>query len=133
MRKLRRPLPTPRNRGSHGRVTLGERFVSAVLGVVFGALVGLALVWLLGVYSHRMGATRGVEGLKELVGSTALVFGVLGFALGSHAGTWLGEFINALFAAEGAYDRNPPTTHLPTWLVVAVLIVVVAAVLVFAA
>ena len=99
--------------------------MSAALGVVLGAPVGLALVWLFGVY-RDLGVEA--ESAAKLIASTSLVFGVLGLALGSRAGTWLGEFIHALLEMEGAYDRPPSSPHIPGWLVVVVLVGVVVAV-----
>ncbi|MCE9658368.1 MAG: hypothetical protein K8R60_07395 [Burkholderiales bacterium] len=69
--------------------------------------------------------------MSKLIGSSALVFGVLGFAIGSHAGTLLGQFIDALFALEGAYERPVSSPEVPGWLVAVVLIGVAAAVVVF--
>jgi hypothetical protein len=99
--------------------------VSAVLGVALGVPVGLALVWLFGVY-RTVGL--GPENAAKLIASTSLVFGLLGLALGSHAGTWVGEFIRALFEMESAYDRPRSGRHVPGWLVVMALVGVVVAV-----
>jgi len=114
-----------------GRVTFGERLVSAALGIVLGGIVGLALAWLFGVNSRTLGTGQGPDGTVKLVASTSLVFGMLGLALGSHAASWLGDFIGALFALEGANDREWSSSQVPGWVVAIVLVAIVFGVFVW--
>ena len=106
-------------------MSLAERVVSGVLGVVLGSLVGLGLAFLFGVFSQRMGPGHGPEVAAPLIAGAALVFGLLGLALGSHAGSVLGEFIAAMFALEGASDREWSSPEVPGWVVSVVLVGVV--------
>ena len=126
MRARRPSLPA-----TSSRVTFGERLVSAALGIVLGGIVGLALAWLLGVSSRTFGVGRGPEGMFELAVSTSLVFGLLGLALGSRAGSWLGDFIGTLFTLEGANDREWSSPEIPGWVAAIVLVAIVLGVFIW--
>lgn len=101
-----------------GNITFGERVASAAFGALFGAIIGAALVWLLGVYSQTLGPSRRVLDGSDWILGTSAVFALLGFLLGSHVGTVVGGVISGLIEFE-RQDRNP---EVPTWLVVVVLV-----------
>ena len=83
------------------------------------------LVWLLGVYSNRLGTSQiPVDGLRWVSGS-ALAFALAGLLFGSHAGTLVGKAITAIFEFERNDEGSSSEWHAPQWLVVVVLIGVV--------
>ena len=81
-------------------ITLGERITSAVLGSLFGALIGLILTWLFGVFSQTLGVGKVQTDFDQWLGLSALVFALLGFIFGRRLGTFVGHVLNALFQFE---------------------------------
>ena len=96
---------------------LGERTSAALLGVVFGGIIGLALAWLLGVYSNTLGSGAVRVSFQAFALAGAAIFGAVGAVLGSHLGTVLGRAISLIFAFEGAGDAG-----LPRWALVALVV-----------
>ncbi|HEY8360349.1 MAG TPA: hypothetical protein VIL30_23075 [Ramlibacter sp.] len=88
--------------------SFSERVVASVLGCVFGALIGLALGWLLGVYSSTLGPGQVHLPVSTWILSGAAIFAVLGFVLGSEAGAVAGSVIAAIFAFERWDSQGPP-------------------------
>jgi len=106
------------------RITLSERIASGFVGLFIGAVIGAALAWLLGVYSHTLGTARiSVSALNFVLG-TALIFCAAGVLFGSYVGTLLGSTVALLFEVE-RQDRNP---EVPRWLVLLLLFSVVGGV-----
>jgi len=81
-------------------ITLGERITSAVLGALFGALIGFILFWLLGVFSQTLGPGQLRGEFEQWLSTGAVIFALLGFILGRHIGTLAGNLLNALFQFE---------------------------------
>jgi uncharacterized membrane protein YccC len=103
------------------RTTIGERLVSAAAGAFFGAILGGAAAWIVGVYSNRLGpGAIAINGLHWIVGS-AVVFAVAGMLFGSRAGTLVGYAIAAIFEFESPGESSREW-HAPRWLAVAVLL-----------
>jgi hypothetical protein len=102
------------------RITLGERLVSAALGAVFGAIIGFVLAWLFGVYSQTMGSGSMSVQIRYWIAGGAGGFALLGFIVGSDAGTLIGTVFGALLDFE---DQNSGSR---AWPVVVVLLVVLA-------
>lgn len=100
---------------------LSERVAAGFVGVVFGAVIGIALAWLLGVYSTSLGPGQVAVSVWRFAIASAAFFGVIGVLFGSAVGTLLGNVIAGLFAFESAHED-----HIPTWLVVCVLVGAVA-------
>lgn len=83
-----------------------------------GGIVGLALAWLLGVYSNTLGPSRVTFGVPGFVLKVSVTFALVGLLLGPHVGTVLGNVIRLIFAFESLEQRE---IHAPAWLVVVVL------------
>lgn len=107
------------------RLTLGDRLSAAAVGLFFGAIVGFALAWILGVYSSRMGAAVVAVDFRHWVAYCALGFGAVGLLLGPFVGSLIGSVINLIFQFERVDHPDP---EVPTWLVFVVLVAVVAGV-----
>ena len=105
---------------SVGGITIGERIAAAFFGAVFGALIGLILVWLFGVYSQSMGPGRFVPDAVRWVAASSGFFALIGLIVGSHVGTALGWALSAIFEAER--ERND--FEVPTWLAIALVVAV---------
>ena len=99
------------------KFSLGDRLVSAAVSAVFGAIIGCVLAWLFGVYSSTMGSAGSLVDFRQWVLWSALVFGLIGLLLGSHAATIVGMVISGIFQ----FERAPASG--PRWLVVAVFVV----------
>ena len=102
---------------------LSERVAAGFVGVVFDAVIGIALAWLLGVYSSSLGPGQVTVSVWRFAFASAAFFGAIGVLFGSAVGTLLGNVIAGLFALESAHDDH---FHVPTWLVVCVLVGAVA-------
>ena len=107
------------------RLTIGDRLSAAVFGLFFGGLIGVALAWIVGVYSNRIGSSNMRVSFRHWVGYCALGFGAVGLVFGPYVGTLLGSVINAIFRFEQAEHSNP---EIPGWLLVVILSGVVLAV-----
>ena len=106
------------------RLSFSERLASAAFGLCIGALIGVVLAWLLGVYSHTLGPATSDFSVFKLVSLTSLFFGVIGLLFGTSVGSALGTTIALILETE----RQSSNPELPRWLVVSVLALVVAAV-----
>jgi hypothetical protein len=84
--------------------TFSERATAAFVGVVFGAIIGLAIAWLLGVYSSRIGPGEIQVSFSKLMLGGALFFGSIGAIFGSSVGTLIGTVIAGTFAFESSSD-----------------------------
>ncbi|MEO8153880.1 MAG: hypothetical protein ABI605_12475 [Rhizobacter sp.] len=104
------------------RLTIGDRLSAGAVGLFFGAIIGVALAWLIGVYSNTLGPSSLSIDFKHWVGFCAVGFAAVGLFLGPFVGTLLGSVISGIFQFEQAED---PT---PIWLLVLILSAVVAAV-----
>ena len=104
------------------RLTIGDRLSAAAVGLFFGAIIGFALAWLIGVYSNTLGPSNTPVDFKHWVGLCAIGFGIVGLMLGPFVGTLLGSAISGIFKFEQAEES------IPTRLLVNILLVVVAAV-----
>ena len=80
--------------------TFSERAVAALLGIVFGCLIGFMLAWMVGVFS----ATLGVGALKVSPAQWAVVgaaiLGLVGALFGPAAGSLVGYAISGIFVFE---------------------------------
>jgi len=99
------------------RLSFGDRVVSALVGAVLGAVVGLLLAWLLGVYSHTLGAARQELDVLRFVGKVSASFAIIGAFAGPSVGTALGNMLNLIYQVERG-SQNP---EVPTWLAVVIL------------
>ncbi len=108
------------------RLTLADRFAAAAFGAFFGALIGLALAWIVGVYSNTIGPSYIPVNFKHWVGYCALGFGTVGLVAGPFVGDLIGHVINAIFKFEGVGGSEE--TEAPTWLIVAILFAIVGTV-----
>ncbi|HQT30667.1 MAG TPA: hypothetical protein PLE48_06435 [Thiobacillus sp.] len=99
----------------------GERLTSAILGGLFGAFIGLALAWLLGVFSQTLGVGKLHPDVATWLGLGALAFALLGLLFGRHLGTFVGNVLNALFQFEDA--RNYEFLNGIFWIMLAVLLI----------
>lgn len=106
---------------------MADRLASACVGAVFGAAVGLAVAWFLGVYSNTLGPGEIVLSFSRAAITGAGIFGTIGAVFGSSVGTLLGNVISGLFAFERGDDRS-----LPFWPTLFTLIALAAAVVWFA-
>jgi drug/metabolite transporter (DMT)-like permease len=97
-------------------ISLGERLVSAILGVLFGAVIGAILVWLLGVYSHSLPTSPTALDVRYWIAMPAIAFGLVGLIFGSAVGTVIGTVFSALFESEQERGSTPVT-----WVVAGVL------------
>ena len=88
-------------------LSASERIAAAFVGAVFGALIGLALAWLIGVYSSRMGPGQVLVSFSTFALVGAAVFGGIGFVFGVSVGTLLGNVIAAIFDFEGSHRDIP--------------------------
>ena len=81
-------------------MNLSDRLIYALLGTLFGALMGAACRWLygLGLSVQRPIAMGG--GLQQWVGWGSGAFAVIGFMLGDRAGEVVGNAISEVFHAE---------------------------------
>ena len=104
------------------RLTIGDRLSAAAVGLFFGGIIGFALAWLIGVYSNTLGPSGTAVDFKHWVGFCAIGFGIVGLIFGPFVGTLLGSVISGIFKFEQTEDSTP------TWLLVLILLVVVAAV-----
>jgi hypothetical protein len=104
------------------RLTLGDRLSAAAVGLFFGAIIGFALAWLIGVYSNTLGPSSTPVDLKHWVGYCAVGFGAVGLIFGPFVGTLLGSVISGIYRFERAEEEAP------AWLPVFILLAVVAAV-----
>jgi hypothetical protein len=102
------------------KLSIGDRLVSGVLGLLFGAMIGFVLSWLFGVYSNTMGPSRMAVDMWQWVKTSAIVFCVLGLVTGPDAGTTIGNVIAAIFEFENTRARE-----FPVWLAAVLLIGVV--------
>lgn len=102
-------------------IPLGERLTSAVLGGLFGALIGLALAWLLGVFSQTLGVGTLHPDVATWLGLGALTFALMGLLFGRHLGSFVGNVLNALFQFEDA--RNYAFLNGVFWIMLAVLLI----------
>lgn len=104
------------------RLTVGDRLAAAAVGAFFGAIVGFALAWMLGVYSRTLGPSHLPVDLARWIGLSALGFAAVGLVLGPFVGTLLGLVFRGLYEFERIEDRAPAGR------VVVVLLLVVGAV-----
>lgn len=103
-----------------------DRFTYALIGFAFGALVGTLCWWLYGLGFSTTWSGPGIDpALGHWIRYAGGTFAVLGFLLRDRVGEVLGDVIGALFAIESAADSR---FSVPTWLAVAVLALIVAAV-----
>lgn len=100
-------------------LTIGDRVSAAAVGAVFGAIVGFALAWILGVYSNTLGPGIAQVTFTHWVTGCAIGFSLVGLVFGPYVGTLLGSVINGIFEFESA-DK-----HAPIWLIVVVLLVII--------
>ena len=98
------------------RLTLGDRISAAAVGTVFGAAIGLAAAWLVGVYSSTLGASVATVDFKAWVGLSAAGFALVGLLFGPFVGTLLGNVISGMFELERASASSE--LGIPTWLTV---------------
>ena len=98
------------------KLTIGDRVASAFVGAAIGSVLGVAMTWLLGVYSNTLGPSQIGVSFVKLTGAVALGFAILGFAIGPKVGTALGNTISGIFEFERALDNE-----LPSWVVILVL------------
>jgi NhaP-type Na+/H+ or K+/H+ antiporter len=105
---------------SSPHLSLSERLTSALLGALFGCVIGLAVAWLLmfsstlylfGVGSHPISFVKSAA-------AGALFFATAGALLGSSAGTLVGYVLAGLFEFERLDDKRN------TWAVEFVLVFV---------
>ena len=85
-----------------------DRLTYAVIGAVFGSLLGVICWFLYGLgFSNQFrGMNLHAEALPW-VKVFASLFGALGFILKDRAGTILGNSIAGLFSAESGRDHGP--------------------------
>lgn len=96
------------------QLTIGDRVVAGAVGAVIGALIGLALAWLFGVYSNTMGAGVASVTFSQWALATGAAFALVGLLFGPVVGTLLGMAIAAIFEFEYA--------QFPIWVFVALLV-----------
>jgi hypothetical protein len=90
--------------------------VAAVLGAVFGGLIGVAVAWL-AMFSATLGlldVPRLSLSVPRSAAAGAVFFAVAGALLGENAGTLVGRVIGGIFAFEQLFDRRDPPN--PWWL-----------------
>lgn len=98
-----------------------DRIVYAVMGAIFGTLIGVACWWLYGLaLSMRINGPGLDHTLSHWVSVFAGLFAALGFILKEKAGTLVGSTIASILRAES--DKEPEV-HLSWWQVVLVLAV----------
>ncbi|MEJ8855087.1 hypothetical protein WKW79_10940 [Variovorax robiniae] len=100
------------------QLSWADRICSAVLGALFGAIVGLAIAWLVGVYSNTLGAAAGPLCFTCWSSGCAALFGVIGLVFGPAVATVLGHVITGIFEFE--------RLALPLWVVIASLLAAAA-------
>ena len=93
-------------------VTLGERLAAGAIGAIFGALIGAACAWLLGVYSSQLGAGSMHVSFKNWMLLPAAGFGISGLIFGSDVGTMIGAVIKAMYEFEKGADDPWPLLQL---------------------
>jgi hypothetical protein len=104
-----------------------ERVAAAAVGVVLGALIGVALAWVLGVARHPAATAHLTISFAHAALAGAAVFGAIGAVFGASVGTLLGHAIAAMVSPE--WGDGP---HVPRWAVVVVLAGAAAAAVWFA-
>ncbi len=100
------------------KIPFSERLGALAFGGFAGVAVGLFAAWFAGVYRGASNATP--ISFIEWALWGAGIFGSLGFIIGSHVGTLVGNLISGFYDAEAN-----PFPGLPTWLVVALLVALV--------
>ena len=103
-----------------------ERAQYALIGAVFGAVVGALAWWLFGIGTPSMSRQAFLQpDLFAWLKPTCAVGAVLGFVLKDKVGSVAGEAISLVFGAamNSGQERSGP--EVPRWLVVAVLVAVV--------
>ena len=103
-------------------LTAADRISAAVVGSVFGAIVGFALAWIIGVYSNTLGPGIASVSFRHWITGCAIGFGVVGLLFGPYVGTLLGSVIRGIFEFESA-DK-----YVPTWIIVLVLLAIITGV-----
>ena len=103
-------------------LTTSDRISAAAVGAVFGAMVGFALAWIIGIYSNTLGSGFAEVSFKHWATGCAIGFGVVGLVFGPYVGTLLGSVISGIFEFESA-DK-----HVPTWPIVLALLAIIAGV-----
>lgn len=82
------------------RPTFSERVIAALLGIVFGCLIGFMLAWMVGVFSATLGAgTLKVSPAQWAFGGGAIL-GAAGALFGSAAGSFVGYAVSGIFEFE---------------------------------
>ena len=101
-----------------------DRFVYALIGAVFGALLGLVCWFLYGLAfsRHMLGPVINASALPW-VKALASIFAVLGFLFKDQVGSVLGSTITGIFSAESGRDYGPNPSF---WKSVLVLVVIAA-------
>jgi hypothetical protein len=89
------------------RLPVSERLTAALAGAVFGAIIGLALAWLVGVYSNNMGPGQVPVSFSTFALVGAASFGGIGLVFGASVGTLLGHVVTAIFDFEGSRRDIP--------------------------
>jgi H+/Cl- antiporter ClcA len=105
-----------------------SRLAYALIGFVFGALLGVLLWWFFGLgFQPNPGRASTQPNPLIWVKYTAVVCAVIGFIAKDRVGDFVGSTIQTVFHIEmGTSPRGD--WHAPTWLIVLVLLAVAFAV-----
>ena len=99
------------------KLTFVDRLACGVAGILFGAVIGFALSWLLGVYSNTLGPGRAPIDIGQWILWSSGLFGFIGLAVGPAVGSLIGTLIASIYHFENAANYEKPS-----WLVLCLLL-----------
>jgi hypothetical protein len=107
-------------------VAIGERISYAIIGSIFGAVLGVICWWLYGLaYSLNYYGPGMDPVLRHWVASLAAVFAALGFIFRARVGDFLGDSLSAIFHFEAG---DTPNNSVSPAFAVAFLAIIIAAI-----
>ena len=84
-----------------------ERITYALIGAVFGALIGVVCWWLYGLGSSLRFTGLGIDpALRHWLFWSATAFGVVGFVFRARVGSFAGDILSAVFQLESNYSSG---------------------------